>query len=153
MTDPRQRGFTLIELVIFIVVVSAGLAGILSVMNAVGKTSVDPLVRKQAVSMADSILEEILLKSFNDPDDSPAVVEATRADWDNVADYHGKSNADFDPLPAELASYVIGIAVVDDTTTLGTVASNTVASKRVTVTITHSDTGETVRVTGYRTNY
>ena len=148
MTDPRQRGFTLIELVIFIVVVSAGMAGILSVMNAVGKTSVDPLVRKQAVSMADSILEEILLKRFSDPDDSPAVVEATRAEWDNVDDYHGKSNVDFAPLPAELASYVIGIAVVDDTTTLGTVAS-----KRVTVTITHSDTGEAVRVTGYRTNY
>ena len=154
MTDPRQRGFTLIELVIFIVVVSAGLAGILSVMNAVGKTSVDPLVRKQAISMADSILEEILLKSFNDPDGTN-VGETGRADWDNVADYDGKTKTDFALLPAELARYAIGIEVVDDTTTLGTVAS-----KRVTVTITQIiDTipvvvfGEAVRVTGYRTNY
>ena len=147
MTDPRQRGFTLIELVIFIVVVSAGLAGILSVMNAVGKTSADPLVRKQSIALVDSILEEILLKSFSDPDGTN-VGETGRADWDNVADYHGTTNADFAPLPAELARYAIGIAVVDDTTTLGTVAS-----KRVTVTVTHSDTGEAVRVTGYRTNY
>lgn len=147
MTDPRQRGFTLIELVIFIVVVSAGLAGILSVMNAVGKTSADPLVRKQSIALVDSILEEILLKNFSDPDGTN-VGETGRADWDNVADYHGKTNADFAPLPAELASYVIGIAVVDDTTTLGTVAS-----QRVTVTVTHSNTGEFVRATGYRTNY
>lgn len=147
MTDPRQRGFTLIELVIFIVVVSAGLAGILSVMNAVGKTSADPLVRKQSIALVDSILEEILLKSFNDPDGTN-VDETGRTDWDDVADYHGKTNADFAPLPTELASYVIGIAVVDDTTTL-----DTVPAKRVTVTVTHGNTGEVVRATGYRTNY
>jgi MSHA pilin protein MshD len=68
MTSPRQRGFTLIELIIFIVVVAAGLAGILSVMNTVVKSSADPMIRKQTIAIAESLLEEILLKDYCDPD-------------------------------------------------------------------------------------
>ena len=63
-----QRGFTLIELIIFIVVVAAGLAGILSVMNTVVKSSADPMIRKQTIAIAESLLEEILLKEYCDPD-------------------------------------------------------------------------------------
>ncbi len=143
-TERRQRGFTLIELIIFIVVVSAGLAGILSVMNSVVKSSADPMVRKQAMALADSILEEVLLKSYADPDGTNAG-ETDRSNWDNVDDYNAKTNADFTDLPAELASYVIGIAVVDDATTLG------LAAKKVTVTITHGT--DVLSMTGYRTNY
>lgn len=144
MTERRQRGFTLIELIIFIVVVSAGLAGILSVMNSVVKSSADPMVRKQAMALADSILEEILLKAYTDPDGTN-VGETGRTDWDNVDDFNGKSNADFTDLPAELASYVVGIVVADDATTLG------LAAKKVTVTVTHG--ADVVSMTGYRTNY
>lgn len=139
----RQTGFTLIELIIFIVVVSAGLAGILAVMNTTVKSSADPMVRKQAVALADSILEEILLKAYEDPDGSTG--ETTRATMDDVGDYHGKSNALFADLPAALAAYVIAISVVDDATTLG------IAAKKVTVTI--SSGAESLSMTGYRTNY
>lgn len=69
-----QRGMTLIELVVFIVVVSVGLAGVLSVFNVVVKGSADPLVTKQALAVADSLLEEILLKDFCDPS---SVIEVT----------------------------------------------------------------------------
>ena len=143
MNKPRQGGFTLIELIIFIVVVGAGLAGILSVMNTVVKSSADPMVRKQAVALADSILEEILLKAYADPDGVSG--ETTRATMDDVADYNGKSNALFTDLPASLAPYVIGIAVVDDAATLG------IAAKKVTVTVTRG--GDSISMTGYRTNY
>ena len=71
-----QRGFTLIELIIFIVVVAAGLAGILSVMNTVVKSSADPMIRKQTIAIAESLLEEILLKEYCDPD----LVETGTAD-------------------------------------------------------------------------
>ena len=148
MNSLRQRGFTLIELIIFIVVVSAGLAGILSVMNSVVKSSADPMVRKQAMALADSILEEILLKSYTDPDGTN-VGETGRVNWDNVDDFNGKTNADFAPLPAELTSYVIGITVVNDTTTLGTAPN--IPAKKVTVTITRG--AEVITMTGYRSNY
>jgi len=148
-----QRGFTLIELIIFIVVVSAALAGILSVMNTTVKSSADPMVRKQAMALAESILEEVLLKAYCDPDPGsaspptcgPHVVKASRTDFDSVLDYHGLSNAAFTDLPAELSTYVIGIAVVDDAVTLG------VPARKVTVTITHS--ADVISMTGYRSNY
>jgi len=144
MTKPRQRGFTLIELIIFIVVVSAGLAGILLVMNTTVKSSADPMVRKQAMALADSILEEIVLKAYADPDGT-IVGETGRSDWDNVDDFHGKTNAQFADLPAELASYAIGIVVDDGSPTLG------VPARRVKVTITNGS--DAISMTGYRANY
>ena len=49
MTRSLQRGYLLLELVLFIVVTSVGLAGILSVMNVVVKSSSEPMIRKQVV--------------------------------------------------------------------------------------------------------
>jgi MSHA pilin protein MshD len=122
-------------------------------MNTVVKSSADPMVRKQAAALADSILEEILLKAYCDPDPGgappptcgPHVAKANRVDFDNVDDYDKKTNADFPDLPAELAGYVIGIAVVADAVTLG------VPAKKVTVTVKHG--AEVVSMTGYRANY
>lgn len=153
MTKARQNGFTLIELIMFIVVVSVGLAGLLLVMDTGVKSSADPMVRKQAMALADSILEEILLQAYCDPDSNglppPAcgarVIKADRTTFDTVDDYNGKSNGAFTDLPADLAAYVIAIAVEDGTAALG------VTAKRVTVAITHG--AETVSMTGYRTNY
>jgi len=34
------------------------------------------MVRKQAIAVAESVLEEVLQKAYADPDDTPAVVEA-----------------------------------------------------------------------------
>jgi len=138
-----QSGLTLIELVIFIVIVRVGLVGILSVTNVTTQHSADTLVRKQAAALADSILEEILLKAYADPDGVSG--EASRDAFDDVDDYNGKSNAIFTDLPAELAAYVIGITVTDGTATLG------VAAKKVTVTV--SNGVESISMTGYRASY
>jgi MSHA pilin protein MshD len=55
----RQRGMTLIELVMFIVIVAVGIAGILSVLNITVLHSADSLVQKQAQALAEGLLEEI----------------------------------------------------------------------------------------------
>lgn len=67
----NQRGVSLIELIMFIVIVSTALAGILSVMNITTRGSADPLVHKQALAIAESLLEEVELMPFTfcDPDD------------------------------------------------------------------------------------
>lgn len=69
-----QRGVSLVELIIFIVIVSVALTGILLVMNTVTRGSADPLVRKQALAIAESLLEEVALMPFTycDPDDANA---------------------------------------------------------------------------------
>ena len=71
----RQRGISLVELIMFIVIISVALAGILTVMNIVMRSSADPLVHKQALAIAESLLEEVELMPFTycDPDDASAV--------------------------------------------------------------------------------
>lgn len=57
----RQSGLSLFELLFFMVIVSIGLAGILSVMDLTTRHSADPLQRKQALAIAEAILEEVQL--------------------------------------------------------------------------------------------
>lgn len=74
-----QRGISLIELIMFIVIISVALAGILTVMNLVTRSSADPLVHKQALAIAESLLEEVELMPFTycDPDDANAATAAS----------------------------------------------------------------------------
>ena len=147
MSKLPLRGFTLVELIIFIVVVSVGLAGILSVMDITVKSSADPMVRKQAVALADSLLEEVLLKAYADPDSTNAG-ETGRTDWDNVDDFNGRTATDFS-LPASLSGYGVAISVSNDTSTLGSAPN--IPAKKVTVTV--SKGAESVSMVGYRANY
>jgi len=113
----RQRGLTLIELVLFIMIVGVALAAIVGVMNFTTRHSADPVRRKQALMLAEALLEEVELAKFTfcdvyDPragsDDAAAAVTgpgdcaaATQEQWgpeannarpfDNVNDYVGKA--------------------------------------------------------------
>jgi MSHA pilin protein MshD len=153
-TNPRQRGFTLIELIIFIVVVSVGLVGILQVMNTVVKSSADPMVRKQAMALAESVLEEIMLKNYNDPDGLPNVVEPSgRTEWDNVDDYDNINETIsltgpvFIGLPPGVYGYAVNVDVAG--ATLGT--ANPVTARSVTVRVSRGS--ESVTLVGYRACY
>ena len=141
----RVAGFSLIELVFFIVVVSVGLAGVLSVSDVSVRSSADPMVRKQVIALAESLLEEILQKDFSDPDGVDG--ETTRATFDNVADYNGKTQVIFTDWPAGLGGYQVAIVVTDTTIGGGTTAT----AKKVTVTVTGGSNA--ISMTGYRTNY
>jgi MSHA pilin protein MshD len=149
MTRPGQRGFTLIELIIFIVVISAGLAGILSVMNTVVKSSADPMVRKQTIAIAESLLEEILLKEYANP--AGGDTGTVRALFDDVDQYAGYNTTTgiTDPLGvavASLSNYNIAPSVAVGTTTIGALTV-----KKVTVSVTGPQ--GVIRLSGYRGNY
>lgn len=70
----NQHGLSMIELIFFILIVSVGIAGILSVMNITTKNSADPLLRKQALAIAEGLLEEVQRSHFTycDPADATA---------------------------------------------------------------------------------
>jgi MSHA pilin protein MshD len=98
----RQRGMTLVELVISIVIIGIAAAALFSAMAAIGGRSADPLLRQQSLSIAEAYLEEILLQPYFDPsalnepsasvDSSSAVCPrplVSRAGYDNVCDYAG----------------------------------------------------------------
>lgn len=78
----KQRGISLVELIMFIVIVSVALAGILLVMNVTTKNSADPIIHKQALAIAESLLEEVELMPFTycDPDDVNAASAVSASD-------------------------------------------------------------------------
>ena len=69
-----ERGATLIELIMFIVVVGAAVAGVLGAISYATRASVDPMIQKQALAIAEAMLEEVQLQPFTycDPDDANA---------------------------------------------------------------------------------
>jgi MSHA pilin protein MshD len=81
----RQRGVTLVELILFMVIVGIALAGIVTVMNMTTRGSADPLRRKQALMIAEGLLEEVELAKFSycdpaDPDASDEELVKSSAD-------------------------------------------------------------------------
>jgi len=101
----RQSGVTLIELIVFIVIVGAALAGVLKVLQVTNRDSVDPLVRKQALSIAESLLLEITQQPFTfcDPDDANAATALNVGQCTNSQDKGG--GAFTSPTPATESRY------------------------------------------------
>ena len=85
-----QRGISLIELIMFIVIISVALAGILLVMNKVMTHSADPLIRKQALAIGESMLEEIKLQDLSGVACvGTLAADAVRTGASSVCDYNG----------------------------------------------------------------
>jgi len=86
-----RAGLTLIELVISIAVLAIALGGALLAIDQTTVRSADPMIQHQASAVAEATLEEILLKSFLDPDTGTVcpAPEASRGLYDNVCDYAG----------------------------------------------------------------
>src|SRR5262245_66021056 len=77
----NSRGVSLVELIVFVVVVSVGVAGVLLALNMSTRASADPLVQKQALAVAEAILEEVQLRplTYCDPDDANAATALNAA--------------------------------------------------------------------------
>jgi len=156
-TRPRQRGISLIELIMFIVIVSVAVAGILLVLNVTEKGSADPLIRKQALAVAQSLLEEIELQDFNSAAGATVpVTQANRAtQYHVVKDYAGFVSTgiytvDGTAIPG-LGNYNITSVTVTPAA-LGSITSASGNAVLITVTVTDPQ-GNAMQVSGYRTAY
>lgn len=69
-----QRGITLVEQIVFIVIVSVGVVGLVSVLGSMIRHSADPMVTKQSVALAEALLNEVLQQpnTWCDPSDANA---------------------------------------------------------------------------------
>ena len=182
-TARRMAGLTLIELVMFIVIVSIALVGILSVFRITTAHSADPLQRKQALAIAEALLEEVELARMTYCDPADANV-ATAADptgcaslpeavgpeagnsrpFDNVNDYVTAFST-----PQAITGDVNGVATIPAgytaTLTITPEPLNGIASDatpanmnvlRITVTVIYNngnDINDRVTLEGYRTRY
>ena len=154
-TSKPQHGISLIELILFIVIVSAALAGLLMVMNVNTKSSVDPLIRKQASAIAESLLEEIELQDFSNPTGGfiGTATQANRASFDDIFDYDGFATTGIFPADGS-ATGVAGLAGYNVIATVTTIAWVTVATDAAEIVVTVTDPrGESIQAVGYRVNY
>ena len=174
----RRSGLSLIELLVFIVVVGVALAGVLSAINVGARASADPMVRKQALAAAESLLEEIEQQPFTfcDPRDTSAPTAVSAAgcsatsfsmdntvNWaagksrygptffDNVADYHNFAmNGSLSDVFQQSSSRLNGYSAAVSVSQVGTGfgLANNADALRIDVTI--SGSGESVTLTGFR---
>lgn len=175
----KQGGLTLIELIIFIIIVTVGLTGILAALNYSVRNSANPMVLKQQIAIAESLLEEIGKKPFTycDPDDAAVATATSTAScttvqgtspqagedrysqttpFDNVGDYNGfsmsgiRSPTNSSTTISGLAAYSAAVSITQVGTTLG--LSDNTDALRIDVTI--SITGQpSITLTGYRFRY
>lgn len=62
----NKKGFTLIEMVIFIVVFSVGVVGIMVLFFNVLSKSADPVIRIRGIQIAQSVMEDIMSKKWDE---------------------------------------------------------------------------------------
>ena len=126
MPRSTRAGFSLIEIVIAMVVLSVALTGTLSVMERTLRASADPMLMHQAIVIAETYLEEVSLQPYIDPDLDQVTgavcpaAEASRALYDNVCDYNGLSNSgardQTDSAITGLEAYTIDVTVATSAT-------------------------------------
>jgi MSHA pilin protein MshD len=146
----RERGVTLIELVVAITIVALAAAAILYAMSSITTRGVDAMVRQQAVAIAEAYLEEILLQPVASPG---GAAPTSRDSFNDVDEYNGLHDVGAcdqygNPIAA-LASYTVNVAVSQTTALTGITAAN---ARRIDVTVT-DPTGQNVMLTGYRANF
>ena len=147
-------GFTLIELILFIVIVGVATTGLFAAINSSTVNNVNPLFQVRALELAQAQMDEIFGKRYDDKSpnggfppcdsgESGALAcdsSDVKADLSDVDDYDG-----FATVPAGYAGYTISVVV-----------SNVTLSSRPAklITITVDSTASTpVTLSAYRGNF
>ena len=162
-----ERGLTLIELIVFIAIVSVALAGVLAVFNGTVWHSADPLIRKQALAVAEAMLDEVLSKEYqNDtagdnattpalgctPGTVPSCRANTQGDRQNYNDVDDYDQWDQTGVVDLLGNAVAGLGAYRVQIGVAAPADfDGVVGKLVTVTVTNG--GEAITLTGFRANF
>jgi MSHA pilin protein MshD len=114
----RQGGLTIIEMVVTIVILGIALVGITQMIGSGLRSSADTLLETRSVALAQSYLDEIFGKRFDEHSNPRGVPpcrsncteegdfgldgsEASRVDFDDVDDYHGLIEGDGAATPLQ----------------------------------------------------
>jgi MSHA pilin protein MshD len=156
----NAHGFTLIEIIVTIVVLAIAGTTLLSVFTNTARTSADPMIQQQSISIAEAYMEEILFKNFSDPQDGETGSREegeTRVNYDDVQDYNWLGDNEIEDKKVrdqnnnvidQLSDYEVTVTVVG--AGLNGIPAND--SMRVDITVSHRVAGS-IAISGYRTNY
>ena len=169
----NQTGFSLVELVVMILVLSVALTGVTIAINETVKQSPKPLVQTRAMELAQTYLDEILPKRFDelsgqggtprcDSTDNAAQIcsnslvneeGGNRQLFDDVDDFNNLDNSP--PINATgttLNIYNDYRVQVSVTYAGGDIGLANRGAKRITINVT-TPLGNTIPVTAYRVNF
>jgi len=153
VSQQKQRGVTLVELVISIVILSIAMVAVMSSFSVSIGRSADPLWRNKSLKLAQLYLDEILSKNYDDAtplgglpvDTNPSCGSLgpdggeTRATYNDVDDYDGTVDAPPVSLVGGLDSaydnYSVSVSVECDNSNQVN-ASGTNHAKKISVTVT-----------------
>lgn len=144
-----QEGFTLVEMVLAIVILGVGLAGVMLAFSTVSRGAADPSIQRQMSAIAEEMLDEIALKPYA-PQANTAASGCARDSYNDIGDYHGYATSgqictiDGVPIPA-LAGHSVQVQV--SAGTLNGVSN----ARRITVTVTRGS--QSITLNGWRTEY
>lgn len=173
----QNRGFTLVELVLFIVIVGVATAGIVVAFTQSTAHTHEPLIRQRTLAIANAYMDEILRKRWNEntPIEGGCVVTPSgmcgsvipeaatlgadgtedRAAYDDVDDY-GSLAANHNPAGqggaalANHAGYTVTVTVSEPEADWNGIARDDV--RRIAVAVTNP-LQETFTVVAYRVNF
>lgn len=151
MCSRLQAGLTLVELVITIVIIGVGLAGVMAAFSNIVKGSADPIVAKQMLAIAEEMMDEILLKPYV-PAANAAPASCARDTYNDIGDYDGYHAAavcdiDGSAIPA-LADYSVDVSVAA-ASDLASISSDN--ARKITVTVSRGLIS--LRLVAWRTWY
>ena len=148
----KQKGMTLVEMVISIVIISIAMTAMLSAFSTSMSRSADPLWKNKSLKLAQAYLDEILSKKYDDNTplgglpalnaadiscDVPGPAAGARGNYDNIDDYNGLSESPKLVTGLDMtgySDYTVGVTVVCDGTGAG--LSNNKYAKLITVMVT-----------------
>lgn len=154
-----MAGATLVEVVLFIVIIATALSAVLGTLSLTVRRSADPLVARQALAVAESLLQEVMSQPYtaNDLDGGPDAIGpeagetrfSTTSPFDHVDDYDGYT---MNGVVKTDGSAVAGLAGYNASVTVQAQAlGNIPASEGLLVTVTVTGPGGySVSLNGFR---
>lgn len=154
-TRKFPAGFSLIEVIVFIVIVGVALAGVVSVLNLTVSHSADPMLSRQAIAVGEAFIDEILTRSFGN---AAGTNVDPRSNFTGVDDYNNYASTGIKFRNGTgisgLTQYSVQVSVAPTGAPLGPGGNQVPAGqmKLVTVTVT-APNGTIYPITAYKANY
>ncbi|MBI5331598.1 MAG: pilus assembly protein MshD [Betaproteobacteria bacterium] len=150
-TERAARGFSLVEAVMFILVVSIALVVLVQAYVVSTTGLAEPVIRRQTLAIAQALMEEIQLKDFANPSGGYAgpYSAATRSQFDDVMDYNGLALTGISDLTN---TPIVGLSGYNASISVSAAAFGNVplaAGWRILVTVTNPNGGQ-VTLEGYK---
>ncbi|MEM7210201.1 MAG: prepilin-type N-terminal cleavage/methylation domain-containing protein [Pseudomonadota bacterium] len=153
----KNLGVTLIETLIGIVIMSVSFTAIASLMTNTVLSSAKPVIYEQAISIAESHLETILLQPYDDPNETEMNTceegdGSFRHLYDDVSDY--QCILDTDGARDATGNLIPGLGAYNVDINMQSTTLNGAPAYEIDIVVTHDATPDVeIALRGYRVDY